>query len=109
MFAKEVSGTANAIVAGWGNLGGGVAQIVMGSMLFPLFRDVVYDDDSEKAWRTIFVVPAVVALLVGFSISRCSDDAPQGYYSEMKKAGTMDLQSLCSSIDRVCPFETRGS
>jgi len=38
MFTKEVSGTANALVAGWGNLGGGVTQIVMGSILFPLFK-----------------------------------------------------------------------
>ena len=34
MFCKEVVGTANAIVAGWGNLGAGVTQIVMGSLLF---------------------------------------------------------------------------
>jgi NNP family nitrate/nitrite transporter-like MFS transporter len=31
MFTKEVGGTANALVDGWGNLGGGVTQLVMGS------------------------------------------------------------------------------
>ena len=38
MFTHEISGTANALVAGWGNLGGGVAQVVMGSVLFPLAK-----------------------------------------------------------------------
>ena len=32
MFTKEVAGTANALVGGWGNLGGGVTQLVMGSV-----------------------------------------------------------------------------
>jgi hypothetical protein len=35
MFMMEIAGTANALVAGWGNMGGGVAQVVMGSLLFP--------------------------------------------------------------------------
>mmetsp|Transcript_36187 Transcript_36187/g.53062 ORF Transcript_36187/g.53062 Transcript_36187/m.53062 type:complete len:464 (+) Transcript_36187:81-1472(+) len=35
MFTREVAGTANALVSGWGNLGTGVTQIVMGSVFFP--------------------------------------------------------------------------
>ena len=38
MFTKEVAGTANALVGEWGNLGGGVTQLVMGSILFPLYK-----------------------------------------------------------------------
>jgi NNP family nitrate/nitrite transporter-like MFS transporter len=56
MFTKEVVGTANALVGGWGNLGGGVTQLVMGAALFPLFK-IFFNDDSEKAWRTVCVVP----------------------------------------------------
>jgi hypothetical protein len=47
-------------IGGWGNLGGGVTQLVMGSALFPLFK-AIYDGNAEKAWRTVSVVPAVVA------------------------------------------------
>lgn len=44
MFTREVAGTANAIVAGWGNFGGGASQLVMGTFLFPAFQDR-YDGD----------------------------------------------------------------
>merc|ERR1712232_1005378 len=72
MFSKEVVGTVNSLAAGWGNLGGGMAQVVMGSLLFPLFRDIVYKEDSIKAasdsaWRTIFVFPAVVSFATGMA------------------------------------------
>merc|ERR1719203_2199083 len=38
MFTKEVAGTANAIAAGWGNLGGGAAQLIMGTILVPFLQ-----------------------------------------------------------------------
>jgi NNP family nitrate/nitrite transporter-like MFS transporter len=38
MFAVEVVGTANSLAAGWGNVGGAAAQLVMGSVLFPLLK-----------------------------------------------------------------------
>ena len=97
MFTKEVVGTANALCGGWGNLGGGVTQLVMGSALFPLFK-VFYDGDSEKAWRTVAVVPAVVAFSSGVMIAMISDDAPKGNYSELKKHGAMPEVSAAASF-----------
>ena len=75
MFTKEVAGTANALVGGWGNLGGGVTQIVMGAALFPLFK---LGMSAEMAWRTVCIVPAVVGFCLGGLIMRISDDAPKG-------------------------------
>ena len=86
MFTKEVVGTANALVGGWGNLGGGVTQLVMGSILFPLFKTGM---SAEAAWRTVCLVPAAVGLGVGLTILKISDDAPKGNYNEMKKNGLM--------------------
>ena len=57
MFTRDVVGTANALVGGWGNLGGGVTQIVMGTVLFPLFK-TIWGGDSTMAWRTVTLVPA---------------------------------------------------
>eukprot|EP00977_Amphora_coffeiformis_P028209 scaffold34913_cov172-Amphora_coffeaeformis.AAC.5 len=97
MFTKEVVGTANALCGGWGNLGGGVTQLVMGSVLFPLFK-VFYNDDSEKAWRTVTVVPAVVAMATGIAIYFISDDAPKGNYVDLKKNGSMPEVSAAASF-----------
>ena len=97
MFTKEVVGTANALCGGWGNLGGGVTQLVMGSALFPLFK-VIYDGDSEKAWRTVTVIPAVVAMSTGIIIYFISDDAPKGNYSDLKKHGSMPEVSAAASF-----------
>mmetsp|Transcript_17731 Transcript_17731/g.26020 ORF Transcript_17731/g.26020 Transcript_17731/m.26020 type:complete len:475 (+) Transcript_17731:33-1457(+) len=95
MFTKEVAGTANALVGGWGNLGGGVTQLVMGTFLFPLFK---LGMSPEMAWRTVSIVPAVVALITGTVILRITDDAPKGYYKEMKKNGTMPEVSASASF-----------
>jgi NNP family nitrate/nitrite transporter-like MFS transporter len=97
MFTKEVVGTANALVGGWGNLGGGVTQLVMGAGLFPLFK-IIFDGDSEKAWRTVCVIPAVVAFASGIIIYYISDDAPKGNYADLKKHGTMAEVSAAASF-----------
>lgn len=95
MFTKEVAGTANALVGGWGNLGGGVTQIVMGTLLFPLFK---LGMSPEMAWRTVCIVPAVVGFCLGFLIIQISDDAPKGNYKDMKKNGTMPEVSAAASF-----------
>jgi len=95
MFTKEVVGTANALVGGWGNLGGGVTQIVMGSALFPLFK---LGMSAEAAWRTVAIVPAIVGFATGFTILRISDDCPKGNYKDMKEKGIMPEVSATSSF-----------
>eukprot|EP00980_Cylindrotheca_fusiformis_P002377 scaffold546_cov115-Cylindrotheca_fusiformis.AAC.6 len=100
MFTKQVVGTANALVGGWGNLGGGVTQLVMGSALFPLFKEIFKNepDPAETAWRWVSVVPAVVAFGIGLVIFFYSDDAPKGNYNEMKKNGAMADVSAAASF-----------
>ncbi len=95
MFTKEVVGTANALVGGWGNLGGGVTQIVMGSVLFPIFK---LGMSAEKAWRTVSIVPACVGLLTGYTITQISDDSPNGNYKELKQHGIMSEVSAAASF-----------
>uniref|UniRef100_A0A7S4NA57 Nitrate/nitrite transporter n=1 Tax=Odontella aurita TaxID=265563 RepID=A0A7S4NA57_9STRA len=95
MFTKQVVGTANALVGGWGNLGGGVTQIVMGTVLFPLFKTGM---SAEQAWRTVCIVPAVVAFASGIIVYFISDDAPKGNYSDLKKNGLMPEVSAAASF-----------
>lgn len=90
MFTKEVVGTANALVGGWGNLGAGVTQLVMGSVLFPVFKS--FTKDGETAWRTVCIVPAVIAFATGITIYHISDDCPKGVSSAIssERSGTRD-------------------
>jgi len=121
MFTKEVVGTANALCGGWGNLGGGVAQLFVGSLLLPLLK-FIYDDDvgceqfeddeefvksdlpwdvmcaSEKAWRTVSVVPAFITALTAWWIIGHSEDSPKGNYWELKENGAMPTISATSSF-----------
>lgn len=101
MFTKEIVGTANALVGGWGNVGGGVTQIVMGTALFPLFRDVFFadaEDPAERAWRTVCVVPAVVAFTTGVLVILTSEDCPEGNYKQLIKEGKMTAVSASASL-----------
>jgi len=105
MFTKEVAGTANALVGGWGNLGGGVTQLVMGSALFPLFKS--FGMSPDRAWRTVCLVPAVVAFTIGYLIMKISDDCPKGNYKDMKEKGIMNEVSASASFrDGAMNFNT---
>ena len=67
MFAPNVVGSANAVVAGWGNLGGGVTQIAM-PLLFALFA----------SWRTAMIVPAVIMFATGIVYYQLTEDSVDG-------------------------------
>ena len=101
MFTKEVVGTANALVGGWGNLGASVPQLIIGSFLFPIFK-AIFNGDAELAWRTVSTVPAVVAFVTGIVIYYISDDAPKGNYSEMKRHKIMPEVSGMESFRQGC-------
>lgn len=72
----------------------------MGSLLFPLFKEIFSGSDNpeEKAWRTVSVVPAVVAFGTGVGIYFLGDDAPTGNYSELKRRGAMPEISAAASF-----------
>jgi NNP family nitrate/nitrite transporter-like MFS transporter len=109
MFTKEIVGTANALVGGWGNLGGGVTQLVMGSALFPLFKIFFdgSDNPADKAWRTVCVIPAVVAFGTGVWIYFYTDDSPKGNYGDLKKRGSMpDISAAASFRSGAMNFNT---
>lgn len=86
MFASNVVGTANATTAGWGNLGGGVTQLVM-----PLvFAAVMTFGVSEAAgWRVAMIVPGVVLFIMGIVYYLFTQDAPDGNYSDLRAAGKL--------------------
>jgi MFS transporter, NNP family, nitrate/nitrite transporter len=100
LFASEIIGTANGLTAGWGNLGAGVSNMVMGTLVFPIIKHVV--GDAEMAWRTACIVPAIAACIVGVVIYNVSDDTPKGNYFELKRHGSMQSVSICGSFWAAC-------
>lgn len=100
MFAREVVGTANALAGGWGNLGAGVTQLVMGSFLFPLFKGIfeAEENPAESAWRTVCIIPAIIAFTTGVTVYFISDDSPKGNYAELRKTGSMPQVSGVNSL-----------
>jgi NNP family nitrate/nitrite transporter-like MFS transporter len=62
MFNTKIVGTANAIVGGWGNLGGGFTFLLMPG-LFQLMK--VIGADEFLAWKIAVVIPALVCIALG--------------------------------------------
>ena len=75
MFSRSVVGAANAVTAGWGNLGGGVAQWVM-PLLFGAF--VGFGIDKFLSWRLAMIVPGVLLFFTGIAYYRLTEDTPDG-------------------------------
>lgn len=100
MFTHEVVGTANSLVAGWGNLGTVIAQFVIGIYLFPLFKSMA-GGNAEVAWRAVCVVPATVGFITAGMVYFYSDDAPKGNYNEMKQNRIMPNVSARRSLNRA--------
>jgi NNP family nitrate/nitrite transporter-like MFS transporter len=90
MFAPNCVGTANATTAGWGNLGGGVTQMVM-PLFFSAF--LLFGVDKFMSWRLAMIIPGAVLLLTGLAYYRFTQDAPDGNYSDLRAQGKMPLRS----------------
>merc|ERR1719183_2353816 len=83
LFAKSIVGVANATAAGWGNLGGGVTNLVM-PYIFLLF--LAFTDDENTSWRLCYLVPLILHLLGGLSVLS-GRDLPDGNYRELESSG----------------------
>ena len=84
MFAPNVVGTANATAAGWGNLGGGVTQIVM-PLLFTAF--VSMGASKWLGWRMAMFIPGALMFLAGIAYYKMTQDTPDGDFAEIRARG----------------------
>jgi len=84
MFAPNVVGTANATSAGWGNLGGGVTQMVM-PLVFAAFVGLGYVD--AVSWRLSMVAAGAVCFVTGIAYYFFTTDLPNGNFKELRASG----------------------
>lgn len=83
MFAPNVTGTANAVAGGWGNLGGGVANLVM-PLVAAAFVGLGFVDKANS-WRYAMVVPGVLLLVMAVLYYKYTEDTPRGNYSDIDR------------------------
>ncbi len=82
MFSAALKGTANAVAGGWGNLGGGVTN-----MLMPIVFSVIVGFGFVKAdaWRYAMILPGVMMLIMAFVYFYFTKDTPAGNYDEIER------------------------
>ncbi|NRA66720.1 MAG: NarK family nitrate/nitrite MFS transporter [Pseudobacteriovorax sp.] len=81
MFSPKVVGTANATTAGWGNLGGGVTQMVM-PLVFGGF--VALGFRESIGWRLSMVIAGATTFVFGIAYFFLTQDTPNGNFKELK-------------------------
>jgi MFS transporter, NNP family, nitrate/nitrite transporter len=88
MFAPNCVGTANATTAGWGNMGGGVTQIVM-PLLCTLFV-AVFGLSEFWGWRVSMFIAGAICMACGFAYARLTQDTPEGNLADLRAAGRLE-------------------
>lgn len=94
MFAPNIKGTANAVTGGWGNLGGGVTNMVM-PLIFAAIVGFGYT--NAEAWRYAMIVPGMLMLFVAWLYYKYTKDTPNGNFDEIghqAKSGKTDWSIL---------------
>ena len=102
MFAPNVVGSANAITGGWGNLGGGVTNMVM-PIIFGAIIWMGYT--PQQSWRLAMIVPGVVLLILSFLYFKYTKDTPEGNYEDLKE-GKAEAVKGGSFLDAVLDIRT---
>jgi len=87
MFAPNCVGTANATSAGWGNLGGGVTQMVM-PLVFGAFLAMGYTD--AIGWRGAMVIAGAVCFVTGIAYFFFTTDLPDGNFKDLREQGKLE-------------------
>ncbi len=82
MFASNIKGTANAVAGGWGNLGGGITNMVM-PLIFAAIIGFGYT--KAEAWRYAMIFPGLLMLIMAFFYYRFTKDTPAGNYDEINR------------------------
>jgi NNP family nitrate/nitrite transporter-like MFS transporter len=82
MFAPSIKGTANAVAGGWGNLGGGITNMLM-PLIFAGIVGLGYT--KGEAWRLAMIVPGTLLLVCAFLYYKFTQDTPAGNYDDIRR------------------------
>ncbi|MEO5893169.1 MAG: MFS transporter [Ferruginibacter sp.] len=90
MFAPNIKGTANAVAGGWGNLGGGVTN-----MLMPvIFATIVgFGYTNAEAWRYAMILPGIMLMVMAYVYYKFTKDTPEGNYEDINRLKTVSRKT----------------
>ncbi len=91
MFAPNIVGTANAVTGGWGNLGGGIANLLM-PLIAAGFAAMGFVSDADS-WRLAMVVPGAILLIMAFIYYRYTTDTPAGNIKDLVSTNESDQKN----------------
>jgi len=83
-FDRSVVGAANATAGGWGNLGGGITNLVMPFIMLGMLSAT--DQDEDLSWRLCYIVPLAMHLLAA-AYTLTGRDLPDGNFGELESSG----------------------
>ena len=90
MYNVGCVGTANAISAGWGNLGGGLTHIAMPALFDALVH--TYGHKPAQAWRLAFYLPGTLHLVMGLMVFLFGQDMPEGRTVTVRQADARSVK-----------------
>ncbi len=101
MVAPAIKGTANAITGGWGNLGGGVTNMVMPLVFTSI---IAMGFTPHTAWRYAMILPGLLMLGMAWLYYRYTTDTPAGNFADARKtegAGQTSNPDQASNLDQT--------
>ncbi|PNH10816.1 High affinity nitrate transporter 2.5 [Tetrabaena socialis] len=105
MFNVRIVGTANAIAAGWGNMGGGATQFIMPL----LYEGIKHTAPGFQAWRWAFFIPGGIYILNAVSTLMWGIDHPSGKdYRDLKKEGALKTKGALWPVIKCGLTNYRG-
>ena len=79
LFNAKIVGTANAVAAGWGNMGAGLTHLIMPYILSGIEKS----QPNFVAWRCAYFIPAWMQIFIGLAVLVFGQDLPDGEPSRM--------------------------